>query len=58
LIKLMDDDKANVRYGAAISLSMIGDQRAVDVLQKATEDENSVVRKVAIVALKEVKNRL
>ncbi len=54
----MDDKKANVRYGAAIGLSMVGDQRAVDVLEKATADENSVVRKVAKLALKEVKNRL
>ncbi len=47
-----------MRYGAALSLSMIGDKRAVDVLKKATEDDNSVVRKVASVALKEVKSRL
>jgi len=54
----MDDEKANVRYGAGLSLSIIGDQRAVAVLENATEDDNSVVRKVARVALKEVKSRL
>lgn len=57
LIKSMSDEKANVRYGAALSLSIVGDQRAVDVLQRATEDENPVVRKVAKVALKEIEIR-
>ncbi len=58
LIKIMNDEKCNVRYGSALSLSMVGDERAISMLEKATNDENPVVRKVAKIAIKEIQNRL
>ena len=54
----MSDEKCRVSYVSAISLAMVGDERAIGALEKATNDENPVVRKVAKIAIKEVKNRL
>ncbi|MGZ7096713.1 MAG: HEAT repeat domain-containing protein, partial [Methanobacterium sp.] len=48
---------ASVRYAAAVGLSGVGDNRAIEPLEKALKDESPVVRKVAQLALNSVKER-
>ncbi|MGZ7070684.1 MAG: HEAT repeat domain-containing protein, partial [Methanobacterium sp.] len=57
LVEALSDKKASVRYAAAVGLSGAGDERAIKPLEKATEDENSVVKNVAKMALNAIKER-
>ena len=52
---LLEDENKFVREHAARALGDIGDSRAVEPLIKALKDEDSVVRKAAKNALKEIK---
>ena len=53
----MEDEKASVRYAAAIGLASIADEKALNVLEKAVEDENPVVRKVARMGIEAIKKK-
>jgi len=54
LIKALEDEDRNVRWGAAEALGYIGDKRAVEPLIKALEDEDWYVRKRAAYALGDI----
>ena len=53
----MGDNKASVRYAAAIGLASIADKKALKVLKDATADENPVVRKVAKMGIEAIKRK-
>ncbi|MDD3985575.1 MAG: HEAT repeat domain-containing protein [Methanobacterium sp.] len=53
----MKDEKPSVRYGAALGLASIADKRGLKVFKEALEDDNPIVRNVAIVGIKAIENK-
>jgi HEAT repeat protein len=53
----MGDEKASVRYAAALGLASIADKKSLYVLEDAVKDENPVVRKVAKMGIEAIKKK-
>jgi HEAT repeat protein len=54
---MLKDEKASVRYGAALALSSVGDVSAIEQLKLASKDDSLMVRQIAEFAIEEIDQR-
>ncbi len=54
---MLNDEKDNVRYAAALALSSVGDDSAIKQLKLATKYDSLMVRQIAEFAIDEIDNK-